>query len=276
MEENKVTKINWFPGHMRKATNEIINKLKIVDLVIEVVDSRAINSSSNDELRKLFGNKKIIKIALKQDLADIRKNDDEDIIYGSLLDKNFKNKINRTLYNIMEEKMNKLKSKGMINPKFMVMVIGLPNVGKSSLINYMAPKKTLKVENRPGVTKAQQYRSINKNFNLLDTPGILDKKIRNIETGYKLALINCIKKEVLPIDEVLEWGYNYLTKYYYNAISKYYSYDEMYNYNEFINYLCKKYHYLMDNNELDVNRAIGTFYRDLINCKITRINYEND
>ncbi len=276
MEENKLTKINWFPGHMRKATNDIIDKLKIVDLVIEVVDCRALVSSSNNELLNIFKNKRVIKLALKQDLSDIKKDDNEEIIYGSLLNKNFKNKINRTLYNVMEEKIDKLKLKGMVNPKFMVMVIGLPNVGKSSLINYLAPKKTLKVENRPGVTKAQQYRSINKNFNLLDTPGILDKKINDIEVGYRLALINCIKKEVLPIDEVLEWGYNFLTKYYYSAISKYYNYNEMYNYNEFINYLCEKYHYLMDNNELDINRATNTFYKDLINCKITRVNYEKN
>jgi ribosome biogenesis GTPase A len=174
-----------------------------LDLIIEVVDARAIHISSNPELTLNF-KKEILTIALKSDLADLQNvRIPENTIVGSIKDRQFKNKIINAIDNIFVHKITKLKSKGLLVPQFYIMVVGLPNVGKSSLINFLASSNKLIVENRPGVTKTKQLVKINQNYFLYDSPGVLVKKIDNEVDGYKLALIGTIKKDVLPLDEVV-------------------------------------------------------------------------
>jgi ribosome biogenesis GTPase A len=188
---------------MAKTIKDVQN-IKGVDLIIEVVDARAVNASSNPELS--FNNHlpKLI-IALKSDLSDLNIRDlDHDVLIGSIKDQSFRARIIQAIDLKLADKMNRFHSKGLLTPQFNIMVVGLPNVGKSSLINFLAKKKILIVENRPGITKNKQLIKITNNYFIYDTPGVFVKKINRDEDGYILALIGTIRKEVLPLNEVVQ------------------------------------------------------------------------
>lgn len=274
MKDNNLEQINWFPGHMKKATDQIIKKVDHVDLFIEVVDARCVKTSSNEELRKLAKNKPILTIALKKDLSSANPSDYPEILFGSIKDKSLRNTVLNKLYEIVNEKMQKLKQKGLINPKFLVMIVGLPNVGKSSLINLLKNKKMAVAKNQPGVTKNQQLISINEHFDLIDTPGILFKKISNLTSAYKLALINCIKKEVLPLEKVLEFGYQEFNSQNQKALSEYYDISETNDFFSFRDLVCQRYQYILNKEELDIARFDEAVFNDFSLGKISKINYD--
>lgn len=270
-------KINWFPGHMKKALDQIKEKTKFVDLFIEVVDSRCLSTSSNDELVKLANNKPILTIALKEDLSSLSSPNNQankNLIIGNIKNKNFKQLVIKKLYEILDDKIKRLKTKGLVNPKFLIMIVGLPNVGKSSLINLLKNKNMLEARNQPGVTKNQRIVNINENFDLIDTPGILFKNISNLDSAYKLSLINCIKKEVLPVEEVLKYGFNYLKENNYQELLKYYKLDNVNDYYDFYQQICLKNNYLLPNQEFDNNRFETNIYNDFTMCKIAKVNYD--
>lgn len=274
MQNTPINKINWFPGHMKKATDEIKQRLNCVDLIIEVVDSRCIHSSSNMDLIKIINNKLHLKIALKSDLSLLNEQYQTDLIITNTKNKQNRNKIISIFYKIFEDKINKYKLKGLVNPKFTLMIIGLPNVGKSSLINFLKSKNNLVVRNLPGVTKNQRIVNINENFDLIDTPGILFKNINDINTAYKLSLINTIKKEVLPIEDVVKFGFNYLFSNFYEKLKIFYKIEDFNNYYDFLNLVANRYKYITKNAELDINRVISRVFNDLIDCKISKVNYD--
>ncbi len=269
-----INKINWFPGHMKKATDDIKNKLNIVDLIIEVVDSRCINSSSNSDLLKIIANKPYLKIALKSDLSLLNEQYNSNLIITNTKNKNNRKKIIDIFYQIFNEKINKLKAKGLVNPQFTLLIIGLPNVGKSSLINFLKAKNNLVVKNMPGVTKNQRIVSINENFNLIDTPGILIKNINDINTAYKLSLINCIKKEILPIEDIVKFGFNYLFVNFYNQLKLYYGIEDFSDFYDFLKLVANRFRFLSKTGEYDTDRAILKLFHDLIECKITKVNFD--
>lgn len=270
------TKINWFPGHMKKALDQIKDRTKLVDLFIEVVDSRCVTTSSNEELRKLANNKPILQIALKEDWSTLNKaqNANEYLLIGSIKNKAFKQTVIKKLYEILDDKFVSKRKKGLVNPKFLIMIVGLPNVGKSSLINLLKSKNTVVAQNKPGVTKNQRIVNINQHFDLIDTPGILFKKIDNYEAAFKLGLINCIKKEILPVEKVLEFGFNYLKENNLDELLQYYKIDSADNYYEFVEKVCRTRQYLISNEELDINRFEDTVYNDFTLCKIANVNYD--
>jgi ribosome biogenesis GTPase A len=186
---------------MAKASKEI-EETKPLDLIIEIVDARAIKNTRNDELSKNINKPKII-IALKKDLSDIRITENTNIHITCINDNTFKNTILKILNSFFSEKIQKLKSKGLLMPQFYIMVIGLPNVGKSSFINKLTNFQTkVNVQNKPGVTRKKQMIKISDNFFIYDTPGIMIKKIRSNEQGYILSLLNIIKRENIPVEEV--------------------------------------------------------------------------
>ena len=210
--------IQWFPGHMAKSLREINDRIKVVDIVIEICDARAPLSSINPELFNIIKNKPRIMILSKKDLAD------ENITKSWL--KYFEEKgyialamnLNKdnldVIFNIskvcLKEKIEKDKRRGLKPQPIRALVVGIPNVGKSTFINKLSKRKAANVGNMPGVTKAQQWIKIKNDFELLDTPGVLWPKFENQEIGTKLALIGTIKQDILDKSNLAYSLLNYL------------------------------------------------------------------
>ena len=210
MNESKMN-INWYPGHMAKTKKEIINSLGIIDVVIEILDARIPLSSRNPDIQSITKNKKKIILLNKIDLADVAKTlkwkeyFSKEADYCLLTDSNSGKGVNDVLKKIealMEEDKKKATLKGRINKTTRVMILGIPNVGKSSFINRVAKKSKLEVANRPGVTRQNQWIRIGKNQELLDTPGVLWPKFESEEVALNLSFTGTIKDNVLEISEI--------------------------------------------------------------------------
>ncbi len=210
--------INWYPGHMAKTRRQIMEDLKIVDIVIELLDSRIPIASQNPDIAKITKGKKKIIVLNKCDLADEKQNQlwvkyfEKMNIPAILVDSNSGKGIDlciRKIEEIMNIELQKQAEKGRIGRKIKAMVLGIPNVGKSSFINRIAKKTTANVENKPGVTKQKQWIRINNKIELLDTPGVLWPKFESEEIAMHLSFTGTIKEEIL---DKLEVGYC-LTKY---------------------------------------------------------------
>lgn len=210
MNENK-SNINWYPGHMLKTKKQIIEDLKLIDVVIEILDARIPKSSQNPDIQRIIANKKKIILLNKSDLAN-------DSITKQWMEYFKQNKINaiktdsnlgqgtneclKLVEKITEEEIQKAREKGRIKKNIRIMIIGIPNVGKSSFINRIVKKKTAEVGNRPGVTKQKQWVRISNNIELLDTPGVLWPKFEDSEVALNLSFTGTIKDEVLEKTEV--------------------------------------------------------------------------
>lgn len=201
-------KINWFPGHMVKTRREITENLKLVDAVIEIRDARIVASSKNPEIEKILGNKPRIILLNKADMAEDRvtrnwKKELEDettlvLEVNSLTGKGL-NGIKPALNELLKDKLARNKERGIVSYTIRAMVVGIPNVGKSSFINRMAKNAIAKVGNRPGVTKNKQWIKTKDGIELLDTPGILWPKFEE-ETSLNLAFTGAIKDEIMDIE----------------------------------------------------------------------------
>ena len=207
MNENK-TNINWYPGHMAKTKREIREKLDLIDIVYEVIDARMPISSRLEDVNDITRNKKKIIILTKYDLCDKEETDkiinsyknNSIVIPLDLLKGDVSVVINETV-KLMKEENDKRKLKGMQERPARVAIIGAPNVGKSTLINRLVGRRSVNVGNKPGVTKSLSWIRINKDVELLDTPGILWSKIKDYDRGYILASFSSMKEEVArPID----------------------------------------------------------------------------
>lgn len=208
--ENK-TNINWFPGHMAKTRRQITEDLKLVDVVIEILDARIPKSSQNPEIRDIIKDKKRIIVLNKSDLADENDNNlwklkfKQQGIEAVLVNSNSGKGIDEVLkliQKIMEEELQKLADKGRTGRKIRAMIVGIPNVGKSSFINRIAKKNSAIVGNRPGVTRAKQWIRINEQIELLDTPGVLWPKFQDEEIALHLAFTGTIKEDILQRTEI--------------------------------------------------------------------------
>lgn len=201
--------IQWFPGHMTKTKRQIQSSLKLVDAVAEIIDARIPVSSRNPDLAKLVQNKPRVILLNKCDMAnqtatkmwiDYFKKQNlvaipVDCKSGRGLDK-FAPAVNT----VMSHKIARLKEKGMVNPTIRIMIVGIPNVGKSSFINKMVKKNRAKVEDRPGVTRGNQWYTIAKNLEMLDTPGVLWPKFDDKTVGEHLAFAGAVKDQILDIE----------------------------------------------------------------------------
>lgn len=211
------TSINWYPGHMAKTRKQIIQDLKLVDIVIEILDARIPISSQNPDMAEITKGKKKMVILNKCDLADDRQNAlwvkyfENKGITAVLTDSNYGKGIEESIkqvQKIMEEDMNSQVEKGRTGRKIRAMIVGIPNVGKSSYINRISKRTTAGVGNKPGVTKQKQWIRINEKVELLDTPGVLWPKFENEEIALNLAFTGTIKEEILERTEIAY----YLTK----------------------------------------------------------------
>lgn len=215
--------IQWFPGHMSKARRQVQENLKHVDFVTILVDARLPLSSQNPMLTKIVGDKPKLLILNKSDLADSNRTNEWRSYFESQAIKtlaiNSKEQstvklVTDAAKSLMADKIQRLRERGIQKETLRTMIIGIPNAGKSTLMNRLAGKKIAVVGNRPGVTKGQQWLKSNKDLEILDTPGILCPKFEDELVGLKLALTGAIKDQLLPMDEVTIFGLNYFKTYY--------------------------------------------------------------
>lgn len=225
----------WYPGHMTKAKRQMQEDIKLIDLVIELVDARIPLSSRNPDIDELGKNKYRLILMNKADLADKRATDAWSLFFREKgyfvvsLDARSKSGMKSITDIIMEackEKIERDRKRGIKNRPVRAMVVGIPNVGKSTFINSYAGKACAKTGNKPGVTKGKQWIRLSKNVELLDTPGILWPKFEDQAVGLRLALIGSIKDEILNIDELALELINFLTENYQGILAERYGVDE--------------------------------------------------
>lgn len=215
--------IQWFPGHMSKARRQVQESIKFVDFVTVLVDARLPLSSQNPMLTKIVGEKPKLLILNKADLADpVRLKEWQTYFEGQGIptlalnskEQSAVKKVTDAAKKLMADKLARQKDRGIRIETLRTMIIGIPNAGKSTLMNRLAGKKIAVVGNKPGVTKGQQWLKSNKDLEILDTPGILWPKFEDETVALKLALTGAIKDNLLPMDEVTIFGLNYFKEHY--------------------------------------------------------------
>ena len=258
MNENK-TNINWYPGHMAKTKKQIIEDLKLIDVVVEILDARIPISSQNPSMKEIIKDKKKIVILNKSDLADDKQNNlwkqyfEKQQIPAVVTDSNSGKGINQVINTVekcMQDEINQNKQKGRVGKTIRLLVLGIPNVGKSSFINRISKKTTMQVGNRPGVTKKKQWIRVGDNIELLDTPGVLWPKFESEDIALHLAYTGTIKDDILERTEIAFYLLKFLIKNYPETIQTRYKLE-----NEIINDILKD----IDDNEklLELMHLIG-------------------
>lgn len=226
--------INWFPGHMAKTRRELKENIGLVDVVIEIRDARIVASSANPEIDSICGSKPRLILLNKSDLGEekvtnewIKKLSKENVgvITINSITGDGLNLIKPTINNILKEKHDRLKAKGLINITTRVMVVGIPNVGKSSFINRLAKNNIAKTGDKPGVTKSRQWIKTKIGIELMDTPGILWPKFEDENVALNLAFTGAIKDEIMDIEELAINLLARLQKYYPNRLKERYKLD---------------------------------------------------
>ena len=274
------TNINWFPGHMAKAKKEIEEKLKFVDVVFELVDARIPLSSRNPMISEILKNKPHLILMTKATMADPVYNSrfEKNLIHNETLERVLlidsisglnTNKIVSMSKELLKEKLEKEKLKGMKERPLKAMVIGIPNVGKSTLINKLVGKKTALVSNRPGVTISQQWIRINKDLDLLDTPGVLWPKFETQEIGFNLALTGAIKDTVVYKDDMILYFLSFLKENYKDSLKLYNVTSDTDNI-EILNIIGKNKNFIR-NKEIEYERVYDLIINDFRNLKLGRI-----
>ena len=215
--------IQWFPGHMAKARRQVSEKLKLVDIIFELVDARLPLSSRNPMIDEVINQKPRLLILNKHDMADenetrkwiayFAERGHKAVAINSFEGKGLQS-VTKAAQEILAEKWERMKSRGMKTRAIRAMIVGIPNVGKSTLINRLAKKNLAKTGNMPGVTKAQQWIKVGKEIELLDTPGILWPKFEDQEIGYKLAVTGAIKDSIMNMEELAVYGLRFLATHY--------------------------------------------------------------
>ena len=279
--------IHWFPGHMNKALNEVENKVKLVDVVIELFDARAPISSINENLGKITANKKKLVVLTKTDLADpvqtkkwmdVLSKQFDAIISLDLKSSNAEQVLSKAVISLGKDKWAKEMAKGMKPQPIRTMIIGIPNVGKSSLINRLAKRKAAGVQNKPGYTRGEQWIKVNKDFLLLDTPGILPMSYENQKKAANLALIGAIREDILPNEQLGEILISFLKAYYPDALSSRFDIKEIRDRISVLNQICERRKILNSVGENDLMRAESLLlkeFKDGLLGKITLEWYES-
>ena len=271
--------IQWYPGHMAKAKREIEEKLKFVDIVFELVDARIPISSRNPMIHDILKNKPRLLLMTKSIMSDDyynkkfvnEMNDKENtqvLLIDSISGLNI-NKIVQVSKIILKDKLEKEQARGMKPRAIKAMVIGIPNVGKSTLINKLVGKKTAIVGNKPGVTKAQQWIRINKDLDLLDTPGVLWPKFEDEKIGFNLALTGAIKDDIIYKDDLILYFIQFLKENYPQAFD-FYKVDKELGNVEILDAIAKNKNFIR-NKEVEYERVYDLILNDFRNQRLGRI-----
>ena len=276
---SNMAQIHWFPGHMKKALNEIEARIKLVDVVIEILDARAPLSSINPEFEKRVGNKKRIFVLSKSDLADpiettkweqYFKKSVDSLLILNLNEQKATQIIANEVKRLGAEKHAKEISKGMKPQPLKTMIIGVPNVGKSSLINRLAKRSAAGVQNKPGYTRGEQFIKVNNDFILLDTPGILPMNYDDKTKAINLALLGSIREEILPNEDLSIYLIKYLNKFYPEALKERFGVIDLSNFVIVIQEICQRRGLLND-----YDRAYSLLLKEFKDGKLGRISLEH-
>ncbi|ETT85837.1 ribosome biogenesis GTPase YlqF [Viridibacillus sp. FSL R5-0477] len=276
--------IQWFPGHMAKARRQVTEQLKLVDIIFELIDARLPLSSRNPMLDEVIHQKTRLLILNKADMADevqtrkwidyFESKGHRAVAINSLDGKGL-NKVTKAAQELLAEKWDRMRSKGMKPRAIRAMIVGIPNVGKSTLINRLAKKNIAKTGNTPGVTKSQQWIKFGKELELLDTPGILWPKFEDQEVGYKLALTGAIKDTITNMDDLAIYGLNFLSKHYKGRM------EERYKFSEVSEDLVETYNHIgqlrrvyATGGEIDYDQVAELIVRDIRNQQLGKLTFD--
>lgn len=276
--------INWYPGHMAKTKRLIGEKINLIDVVYEVVDARMPYSSKIKDLDTFIQNKPRIMVMTKADLCDMSETKKWITYYE---DKGYKvvlmdlehnpdmKKLIKNTEELMESKYQKDENKGMIQRRTRILIVGIPNVGKSTLINRLVGRNATNVANKPGVTKQLDWIRINENFELLDSPGILWPKLDEEKVAFNLASLTAIKEEVLPLYDVVEYVLKTLEEHYPKVLFDRYSIDHVED--DFIltlDIIGKKRGCLIKGGEIDYDKVISIIINEIKNGTLKNITFD--
>ena len=273
----------WYPGHMTKARRMMQENIKLIDLIIELVDARVPLSSRNPDIDELGKNKARLILLNKADLAEDRRNDEWMEYFKkqgySVVKVNSKKgggikSIQSVIQEACKEKMERDRKRGILNRPVRAMVVGIPNVGKSTFINALAGKACAKTGNKPGVTKGKQWIRLNKTLELLDTPGILWPKFEDQQVGLHLAMIGSINDEILNVEELALSVIDYLTAEYPGTLEKRFGFEGMTDRVEILGEIARVRGCLKKGNELDYEKAARLLMDDFRSGKLGRITLE--
>ena len=275
--------LQWYPGHMTKARRQMQEDLKLIDLIIELVDARIPQSSRNPDIDELGKNKSRLILLNKSDLADEKYNEQWTTYFQKkgffVLKVNSKSgaglkAIQGVIQEACKEKIERDRRRGIKNRPIRAMVVGIPNVGKSTFINSYAGKACTKTGNKPGVTKGKQWIRLNKNLELLDTPGILWPKFEDQEVGKRLAYIGSIKDEILNLEELSLELLEYIRTNYSGLLNQRYGISEDVTPLSLLEEIAENRKCLVRGQELDYAKAAGILMEEFRNGKIGRITLE--
>ena len=275
--------IQWYPGHMTKAKRMMQENIKLIDIVIEILDARVPISSKNPDIDEIGKHKPRLVVLNKVDLAD-------DTVTESWIN-HFKEKgffvvkansrsgmgikqVTNVIQEACKEKIERDRKRGIINRPIRAMVVGIPNVGKSTFINSIAGKASAKTGNKPGVTKGKQWIRLNKNIELLDTPGLLWPKFEDQAVGMKLAMIGSIKDELLNKIEVCLELIRYLVVEYKGVLANRYQVEEVDDSVQMLERIATSRNVLKTGSELDLEKTANIILDEYRNGKIARISLE--
>lgn len=273
----------WYPGHMSKAKRMMQEDMKLIDVVIELVDARIPLSSKNPDIDQMAKNKSRVILLNKYDLADDKQTEKWKqyfeskgyfvTLVNSKAGKGVR-KVNDVVVAACKEKIERDRKRGILNRPLRAMVVGIPNVGKSTFINSIAGKAATKTGNKPGVTKGKQWIKLNKTIELLDTPGILWPKFEDQTVGLRLAFIGSIREEILNVYELSLALLTFLGEHYKGCLNAKYGIEETDNPTENLILVADKRGCKLKGGEPDLNKAAGFIIDDFRNGKLGNITLE--
>lgn len=283
-----MAQIQWFPGHMAKARREISERMKVIDIVIELVDARAPYSSKNPMINEIVQQKPRLIVLTKKDMADDRQTSQWVHHYESMgyqaMSVNLKNfneyqKIIDKCRSVLKPKMEREQARGLKPRAIRAMVLGIPNVGKSTFINKLANRKATVTGNKPGVTKAQQIIRVAKDFELFDTPGVLWPKFEDEHIARNIALLGSIKQDILPLDDLFIYAMKYLVNHYPALLKDRYQLEINLNDEEWLiktfEHISQKRKIKLLRGEVDYDRVITLFFSEIHDGSLGKITWED-
>ena len=277
------TSINWYPGHMAKTKRLIKENINLIDIIYEVIDSRVPYSSKINDLEELISNKPKILIFTKYDLCD--KNETDKfidayekkgycVIKYDLSIEIDASKILDLSNEILKEKLDNIRQKGINKTTIRALVVGVPNAGKSTLINKIVGRKTAITGNKPGVTKNLNWIRVGKNIELLDSPGILWPKLEQEKEAYNLASTTAIKEDILPKEEIAIYIIKFLHKYYPDVLESYYGVTDISDFYEVYEVIGKRRGFIMRGGVIDDDRVTDLIINDIKQGRIKGITFD--